>query len=365
MKKETIGANQLFALILLFELGTALVVPVGLESGHAVWLAILLALPGGLVLYLIYIYLYRQFPGMIISEYTRKILGNVIGWPLSLTYIPVLLFNGSRNLHESGELLVASSYDKTPMFIINAMMIIAVIYILYKGIEVFARMAEIYLLIILLMGLVSCFLIVTAGLVKLDNLFPLHASDWRNALQSAYLNIWLFPFGEMVCFTVIFPKVRNARVAKRTGLVAIGLSGLILSFVHAIEISVLGADIYDRATFPIFSTITLVNLANFIQRLDALVLLTLIIGVFFKLSVYCYAAMMVTADLFKVQDSRKLAVPVGIVVLFGAFISSANYPIHMNEGRVVLKYILPYFCAAVPILLFIVHYIRSRFKSTG
>lgn len=63
MKKETISASQLFALIFLFELGTALVVPIGLESGHAVWIAILLALPGGLLLYLIYVYLSQAISG--------------------------------------------------------------------------------------------------------------------------------------------------------------------------------------------------------------------------------------------------------------------------------------------------------------
>lgn len=148
---------------------------------------------------------------MIISGYTRKILGNVIGWPLSLTYIPILLFNGSRNLHESGELLIAASYDRTPVFIIYAMMVVAVIYILNKGIEVFARAAEIYMLIIILLGLTSCFLVIAAGLVKLDNLFPLQASDWKNALKSAYLNIWLFPFGRWYVslrFYLISKKLR-------------------------------------------------------------------------------------------------------------------------------------------------------------
>ncbi|WP_330708024.1 hypothetical protein [Paenibacillus polymyxa] len=46
MKKEVIGTNQLFAMIILFELGTAIVIPIGLETGHTIWLSILLALPG-------------------------------------------------------------------------------------------------------------------------------------------------------------------------------------------------------------------------------------------------------------------------------------------------------------------------------
>ncbi|MRN53473.1 GerAB/ArcD/ProY family transporter [Paenibacillus monticola] len=359
MRKELISANQLFAMIILFEMGTALVVPIGLESGHAVWISILLALPGGVLLYLIYSYLYQQYPNMIISGYTQRILGRFLGWPLSLLYIPIFMYNGSRNLREAGDLLIASSYDQTPIFIINAMMITAVIYVLNKGLEVFSRTAEIYLLIILGMGLICCFVVIAAGLVEFENLFPIHAKDWRDALTSAYPSIWTFPYGELVCFTTILPHINKFRVAQRTGIAAIILSGLLLSFTHAIEISVLGTNIYARATFPLFTTITLVNLANFIQRLDALVILTLIIGVFFKMTIYCYAAMTVTADLFKVKDARKLAVPIGIVVLFSSFISAENYPIHLDEGKVFMKYILTYMCAAVPILLFIVHYIRK------
>ncbi|OKP76014.1 spore gernimation protein GerB [Paenibacillus helianthi] len=361
MRKEVIGPSQLFAMIVLFELGTALVVPIGLKSGHAVWLSILMALPGGVLLYLIYYDLYRQFPELIMSGYTQKILGKAIGWPLSLLYIPVLMFNGSRNLREAGDLLISSTYDRTPILVINAIMVIAVMYILNKGIEVFARTAEIYFWIIMIMGLVCNFIVIAAGLVDVKHLFPLQADDWWDALSSAYPSIWIFPFGELVCMTTVLPHFNKPRKAKRAGVMAVILSGLLLTFTHAIEISVLGENIYSRAAFPIYTTITLVNVANFIQRLDALVILTLIIGVFFKMSIYCYAATVITADLFKVQDYRKLVVPVGVIVLFSSFMSAENYTSHLNEGRAFLKYILPLLCAVIPILLFLVHHVRKRF----
>lgn len=364
MKKEAISAKQLFALIVLFELGTALVVPIGLEVERSVWLGILLALPGGLLLYLIFSYLYLQYPGMSISGYTRKILGNYVGWPICFLYISVFLYNGSRNLHESGELLNAASYDESPMFIINAMMIVAVIYILHKGIKVFTWTAQIYVLIIFIVGFLCVFLVTAANLVELNNLFPVHIPDWKDAFKSAYLNILIFPFGEMICFTTILPHVKKTQVVGRTGIFAIGLSGLVLSFTHAIEIAVLGDTTYSRSTFSLFTTITLVDLANFIQRLDALVILTMIIGVFFKLSVYCYAVMVITADLFKVKDIKKLALPVGVVVLFCSYISSGSYPAHLNEGIVFQRYLMTVCCIAIPLLLFIVHFIRRKIGNT-
>ncbi|MNN33551.1 Spore germination protein [compost metagenome] len=142
-------------------------------------------------------------------------------------------------------------------------------------------------------------------------------------------------------------------------MIAIILSGLLLMITHAIEISVLGEDIYSRATFPLFTTIALVNLADFVQRLDAFVFLTLIIGVFFKLTLYCYAASAIAADLFKMQDSRKAVLPAGIVVLFLSIMSAENYPKHLVEGRVSIMVIL-ILGAVVPLLLFLVHQIRRR-----
>ncbi|WP_019909840.1 GerAB/ArcD/ProY family transporter [Paenibacillus sp. HW567] len=361
MRKEVVGPSQLFSMIVLFEFGTALVVPIGLESGRAVWLSILMALPGGVVLYLIYNDLYRQFPGLTISGYTQKILGKAIGWPLSLLYIPVLLFNSSRNLREAGDLLISASYDRTPILIITSIMVIAVMFILNKGIEVYARTAEIYFWIMMIMGVICNFVVIAAGLVDFKHLFPLQIKDLRDALSSAYPSIWIFPFGELVCVTTILPFFSKVNKAKRVGVTAVILSGLLLTITHMVEISVLGEDMYSRAAFPIYTTITLVNVANFIQRLDALVILTLIIGVFFKMSIYSFAATVITADLFKVKDYRRVVVPVCVVVLFCSFVSAENYSSHLNEGKEFLKYILPVLCAYIPMFLFVVHHIRKRF----
>ncbi|WP_150270919.1 GerAB/ArcD/ProY family transporter [Paenibacillus tepidiphilus] len=362
MRKEAIGPFQLFAMIVLFELGTALVVPIGLESGHAVWLAILLALPGGIILVLIYGYLYKQFPDLTISGYMRRILGRAAGWPLALLIVPVFLYNGSRNLREAGDLLISASYDKTPVIIINSIMVIAVMYILYMGIEVFARTAEIYFIVVVIMGLICAFVVIAAGLVKLDNLFPVLPGQWLEALQSAYPNILIFPYGELVCFTTILPHFTAKRKVNGVAVAALVLSSLMLGFTHALEMSVLGPDIYSRTTFPMFTTITLVNVANFIQRLDAFVILTLIFGVFFKMSIYCYAAVSITADLFRIKDTHRLVLPVGVVVLLSSFVSAEDYPAHMADGIVFLEKILPIPCAVIPILLYVVHRLRLRFK---
>lgn len=62
MGKIKIGLLQFFTLTLLFELGTALVVNLGMESGKDAWISILLGTLIGLIVFSGYTYLYRKFP---------------------------------------------------------------------------------------------------------------------------------------------------------------------------------------------------------------------------------------------------------------------------------------------------------------
>lgn len=79
MERESISPGQLFALIFLFEMGTALVVPIGLKVSKDAWLSIFAALFGGII-FLLYDYLHRQYTQLPLSGHARNILGPYMGW---------------------------------------------------------------------------------------------------------------------------------------------------------------------------------------------------------------------------------------------------------------------------------------------
>ncbi|PGY11916.1 GerAB/ArcD/ProY family transporter [Bacillus sp. AFS031507] len=164
----------------------------------------------------------------------------------------------------------------------------------------------------------------------------------------------------MICFTTIFPYLNKLQAGRKTGVKALMFSAIVLSITHAIEISVLGAKIYSRATFPLYSTMIYVNIADFLQRVDAIAILALIIGDFFKVCIYCYAAVIVASDLFKIQTKQKLIIPFGIIVLFLTMMIASNLLEQFEEGKLVLKFLLPLFSAVIPLLLLVVHLLRKR-----
>jgi spore germination protein KB len=360
MGKERISLRQLFALIVLFEMGTAIVIPIGFQAQQSVWLSILLASIGGILLFLVYDYFFRQYPDLPLSGYARKILGKYIGWPLSFLYVPFFLYIAARDLREAGDLLVTAAYDQTPLFAVVALMIISIVYVLHKGIEVLARMAEIYLMILIVLGVLGHVLVLFSGIIDVNNLLPVLGKGWKPVLTAAYPYIFMFPFGEMICFTTIFPYLNKLQAGRKTGVKALMFSAIVLSITHAIEISVLGEKIYSRATFPLYSTMIYVNIADFLQRVDVIAILTLIIGVFFKASIYCYAAVIAASDLFKVQTKQKMVVPFGIIILFLSMMIASDLLEHNEEGKLVVKFLLPLFSVVIPVLLLVVHLIRKR-----
>ncbi|WP_426452666.1 GerAB/ArcD/ProY family transporter [Paenibacillus sp. S-38] len=361
LNKSVISPNQLLAMIILFEFGTALVIPIGGQTNQGVWLSIWVALPGGLLIYLMFDYLLRQYPNMIPSEYMAVLLGRYLAWPLSLLYMLHFLYIASRNLREAGDLLIASSYDQTPTVVMHLAMIIAAVYVLQKGVEVFFRLAQIYLIIMICAGGLGNLVILFSGQIDPANLQPITGEGWRTVLGAAYPYILMFPFAEVAAFGTVLPRLNHVRMARKTGILALVLSAVGLSITHAVEMSVLGSDLYSRSTFPLFTTIGLVEIADFLQRLDALVLLTLIIGVFFKMSMYIYSAMVTAAYLFRIEDERRLAYAAGITVLFMSILIAPNFLEHKEEGTTHLTLIFPGYSLYLPALLVLLHLIRKRF----
>ncbi|KAA9011191.1 MULTISPECIES: GerAB/ArcD/ProY family transporter [Bacillaceae] len=360
MKKARISPGQLFSLITLFNLGTSLVVPLGMDAKQDAWIAILLGLAGGLLLFLVYGTLFHLYPSISLTGYIREILGKYIGWPLSFFYILFFIYGAARDLRDGGDLLVASAYDQTPLFAINALMIVAVVYVLHQGIEVLARLSWLYFMIILLVGMLGNLFVLTSGVVDVKNVLPVLGRGWKPVFNTVYSQTFMFPFGETICFTMILPLLRNQKEAIKMGMAAMAFGGIALSYTILVEIAVLGVDMASRSTFPLLSAISLVNIANFLQRLDAIAVLTVIIGVFFKVVVFSYAALVGVADLFQVQNQQKLSWPIGMVILFSSMMIASDFSDHLEEGKFALRSIFVFFSVVIPLLLLIVALTRKR-----
>ena len=158
MEKAKISTYQLFVLIVLFELGSALLLPLALDAKQDAWLTILLGMVGGIFLFLVNYRLFHYYPDILPTEYMQKIVGKSFGKLLALLYILYFMYMAARVVRDYGEMLVTFAYPQTPLFIINALFLVVIIYTIRKGIEVVARTGELLFSYYFCLALVVIFL---------------------------------------------------------------------------------------------------------------------------------------------------------------------------------------------------------------
>lgn len=357
---------QFFSLLVLFQLGTALVVNLGMEAGKDAWIAVLSGMIIGMLLYLGYAFLYNTFPDKLPTQYSRILYGKYVGGAIGLAYSVFYMNKASRDLMDGGLLVFASTLKETPLFVINMMMILTIVYVLHKGIEVLARTAFILLWIVFLIGIVILLLVLFSGILDFARILPVLSNGVQPVLKSVYRQNYQFPFAEIICFTMLMPFLNNQKAGVRAGLISVLLSGLILSGTVVITISVLGVEIAERSIFPLLTMVGKASIADFIQRTDILVVMVLIIGDFFKISVYFYAAVIGTSDLFHIPY-RKVLYPLALIVLFSSLTIARTYSEHVKKGGDVLYMMDPLFYVVLPAALIVaaaIYRFRSR-RQTG
>ncbi|SME93690.1 GerAB/ArcD/ProY family transporter [Paenibacillus barengoltzii] len=365
MENTKLSPLQLFALLVLFQLGTALVVNLGMEAREDAWIAVLCGMLIGCLLYMGYAYLYITFPDKLPTQYMRLLLGKYLGGIIGLAYILFYMNKSSRDLLDGGLLVFVSTLKETPLFIINTVMMLAVVYVLHKGIEVLARTAFILLWIVFVIGIVILFMLLFSGIIDFTRILPVLSDGFKPVLKSVYRQNYQFPFAEIICITMVMPYLNNKKAGVRAGLISVLLSGMILSGTAVITISILGVDIAERSIFPLLTMVGKASIADFIQRLDILVVMVLIIGDFFKIAIYFYAAVIGASDLFKIPY-RKILYPLALIVLFTSITISRTYSEHVKKGGDVLYIMDPLFYVILPaglVIAALIYRFRTRRKS--
>ncbi|WP_374717831.1 GerAB/ArcD/ProY family transporter [Neobacillus sp.] len=366
MENAKINGSQLFVLIVLFEMGSAILFNLGGEAKQDAWIAILLGLLGGILLFLIYYRLYKFFPDLPLTSYAQKITGKWIGKIIGFLYIIYFLYIAARVLRDFGSLLVSAFYMTTPLFVINTLMMLTIFYAIHKGIEVIARVGQFFIMVIYLLAIVGFILIISSGEINWGNLLPIYENGWRPIFKAFIGQTLTFPFGEMIVCTMLLPFVNDQKKAKWTCLGGMILAGINITISVIINISVLGVIPLSRSSFPLLNTIGRIEIAEFIQRLDVFFMIYLVIAGFFKVTIFYYAAVAGSADLFQLKNQRIITYPIGLLILIASLTIAESYSEHVEEG---LKY-APYFIhwpmqIILPIILLIIAFIRYNKKGSS
>lgn len=369
MEISKISKKQLFTLILLFEMGSAIVVNLGMQAKQDAWLAILLGTGSGVCMFLVYDHLYHQYDERPLTQYVRIILGNYIGSLLALLYIFYFLYLSARVLRDFGDLLLSSTLEATPMLVINSMLMFVIGSAVYYGLEVIGRTGEIILPVMALLALITGGAISFSHIFHIENLLPVLERGWEPVIKAAFPLTITFPFGETIVFSMILPYLSEKAHSRKTGVKAILISGLILTVTIVTNIAVLGVSQASSEQFPLLTTVGKINVGDFIQRVDAVALSALILGGFFKISIFFYAGVSGMKELFSIQKKKHtlfLVASFVIVVTTYSLNMASSFANHIEVGLQQVPYYLHLpFQIGIPILLLVITWFKKLGKKSS
>ncbi|MNI65049.1 Spore germination protein [compost metagenome] len=120
-----------------------------------------------------------------------------------------------------------------------------------------------------------------------------------------------------------------------------------------IRISVLGFELSERSTFPLLNAAREISVAHFIERLDALVVFVMMMGIYVKVSIFFYCALRGIGFVSKLPY-RPFVIPIAMQIALFAIVIAANTTEHFGEGEQLGLFIHVPFQLVIPFLIFLV-----------
>ncbi|AEI39567.1 GerAB/ArcD/ProY family transporter [Paenibacillus mucilaginosus] len=366
MKAPILNARQLYCLVFLFELGSAVIVGLGMQAERDAWLAILIGMSAGLLLAVVFLYVYRRHEGHSLIGILQLRLGPAAGRLVGGIYVAYFLYIAARVLRDFGEVLVTTILNQTPLLSVNALMVVIICWSLSLGMEVIGRSAEIIIRLVSFMAIVTVPAILASDILEPRRFLPVLEKGLMPVLQTAFPLTLTFPFGETIVFLMVLPHLCSSRKAARPFLLAMLTAGLTLTAVVSLDIAVLGPGRAAAEQFPLLAALGKIQVGEVIQRLDAVALSTLILGGYFKITIFTYAGVRGLSELTRTSGRKaELAqlAAIGLLILAASVGMSASFPEHIDVGlkKVPYQMHLP-LQVGVPVLLALLALVFSRRK---
>ena len=297
-----------------------------------------------------------RFPGRSVVEFSGDIVGKFAGKIVGLGYLFFFLYSNGVIIREFGDFVVTSFMMETPLLVFNSVMVLLAAYAVSNGLEVISRANQ----FVFPLAVLSLFVIVGLAIpaMHLDNLMAVLGNGLKPVLRgSLTTSSWR---GEVVLLLMFWPYLNKPDQGRRAGLLAVAFIGILLSLDTASTVAVFGAETVANLTFPTLDLARYISIAGFLERLEAIVMILWVAGIFVKVACFYQAGALAASQLLGLKDYRALVLPLGVLQLVWSvtlFESSRELVFFLGKTFAPFAYV---FELGLPLLLLLIAMIRKK-----
>ncbi|KUP24540.1 endospore germination permease [Paenibacillus sp. DMB5] len=354
LEKDRISTAQMVILGLFAFIGDmALVYPsVMTANAHQdAWIAGLISLPLGIGMIFMMVTVANIDPNKTIIELSRQILGKWLGGAVALYYLYFYLIAGSMYIREIEDFMCTQIYEGTPGGVIRGMSIILLVYGMRLGLETLGRASQIFLPLFVIF--LICLMVLLFPQVQVERIYPIMITPFPDMLHAVMYGVF-YPFGEMCVFFMVYPYARKSGTINRDIFACIFVGALTLNLILILSLTVLGVYFSEHNFYAAYILARKINIANFLQRIEALMATAWIISTYFKTVLYFYAFVLGSAQFLKLKSYRPLIFPVAFLLYGLSQLVSRNIifyikeiPAYWVDWNMTYSFVLPLFMLIV------------------
>lgn len=355
MQKEKITDKEGIGLLMIFEIGSTLIIGIGGAAKNDAWIAGIAGIIMAAPMLIIYSRILSLFPGKDLFDILNTVLGNVAGKITAVIYIWYALHLGALVLRNFGEFINTVAMPETPIFVSLFCMGLVCIIAVRLGIEVMGRTTMYFLPLLLAIIITVQFL----GIPKLhlNYIKPILGDGLIPVIKGGFL-AFSFPFAESVLFICVFDSLKTKKSPYKVYFLGTLFSGAIIITITIRNIAVLG-NMLGSYYFPSYAAVGRISIGDFLQRIEVTVSTEFIFGIFIKSSVCLFAACKGIGKILNLKNYRYIVTQTGLLMIYFSYI--------VYDNIVDMKYwafkVYPYYAFPVQVIFPIIIWLLAEVKA--
>jgi spore germination protein (amino acid permease) len=322
-----------------------------------VWIADSLAVIGAFVSMWLMRYVQIQHPAKSMTEIFELLLGKWLGKAILIIYFIDAVGLTVLTLRALSLFYTTAILPYTPPELIVLMLVLVTTYAVYLGLETIARTVQLILPLFLISITVICVLILRN--VDTNPFLPQFQSRLPDIVYGTLLSFAL-PFGKAIGLVFLFHRVGDLKKLAFSSFVSLTLSFVYVLCATYLTFGSLGMNLTKSAAFPFFTSIQLVRVGLYLERIEIIIIGIWTIFTLIETVVSHCWFIEIFGGVFRIKDVKPFILPIGLLV-FAVTLRSFVRP---NELGLYNDTILPFsilFPALImpPILAFLT-FIRKQ-----
>ncbi|RIX51045.1 spore gernimation protein [Paenibacillus nanensis] len=358
-----ISVYQLFAITFIFQLGTTVIFGFGGTAGRDAWISQLVSCAIGVLVVLIYLSLMKLNPGLTLVEWFPAQFGRWIGTPIAFLYPLMSLYLVGRIVADIRDMVSTAVLPETPLIVISGVFVIIVAYCVYGGLEIVARMAEMFFPIIIIMFVLEVIFLLSSNVLHLNNALPILEKGWGPIGEVVFPSGITQSYGESIVLAMFWPETkRSDKVMKVTVLTTL-MSGMMITCFDLLAILIFGG-MFSSFLYPLYTLLSLISIGNFIENLQMFGVLYFLMMALLKSAIHMLSALRGIQKLTNMKSHRKLVIPACAIVLLLGLTMSQNIAEHVyrHHFEILVPYVWVPLLLVLPAILLLVAWLRHLKK---